>query len=206
MNLKRKFLFALISLLTAATLAACSDGEDQGKQQDDERGTEEKEMQKDTTEENGNSESGHEGMEHSGSGEVPDGLKEADNPKYPVGSQAIINADHMPGMKGAEATIAGVYTTTVYALSYDPTDGGKRVENHKWVIHEELEDPGANPLKPGNEATIDADHMPGMKGAKATIDTAEKVDVYMVDFTPTDGSEKVTNHKWVTEDELAPVK
>jgi hypothetical protein len=45
----------------------------------------------------------------SSSGEVSAGLKEAENPKYEVGSTAIIKAKHMnmEGMSGAEATIAG---------------------------------------------------------------------------------------------------
>lgn len=143
-------------------------------------------------------------MDHSGSGEVPADLKEAENPTYEVGSQAIIETDHMEGMKGAEATIVGAFDTTAYALTYTPTDGGEPVENHKWVIHEELENPGDAPLEPGAEATISADHMEGMDGATATIDSAEETTVYMVDFVPTTGGEEVTNHKWVTESELSP--
>lgn len=41
-----------------------------------------------------------------------------------------------------------------------------------------------------------------MKGATAEIESAEQTTVYMVDYTPTDGGEVVTNHKWVTEEEL----
>ncbi|MBT2679422.1 YdhK family protein [Bacillus sp. ISL-35] len=146
--------------------------------------------------------SAHENMEHSGSGELPEGLKVAENPKFELGSKAIITADHMQGMDGAEATIVGAYDTVVYSLSYDPTNGGERVENHKWVIHEELKDAGEKPLEPGDKAIINTDHMEGMKGAEAVIDSAVSTTVYMVDFTPTDGSDRVTNHKWVTEDEL----
>ncbi len=47
--------------------------------------------------------------------------------------------------------------------------------------------------------------MDGMKGATATIDSAEKTTVYMVDFVPTTGGEEIKNHKWVTESELSPV-
>ena len=142
-------------------------------------------------------------MNHNGSGEVPAGLKEAANPKFKVGSQAIINADHMPGMNGATATIVGAYDTTVYAVSYTPTDGGPKVTNHKWVIHEELKDPGSAPLSPGTKVTLEADHMAGMKGAEATIDSAEQTTVYMVDYTPTTGGDPVKNHKWVVESELS---
>lgn len=162
-----------------------------------------KAQQKPATEETSGS---HEGMNHSGSGEIPAGLKEAANPTYKVGDKAMINADHMPGMKGAEATISGAFDTTAYVVSYTPTTGGKKVTGHKWVIHEELENPGEEPLKPGDEAKMNSDHMEGMKGATATIDSAEKTTVYMVDYTPTTGGEKVTNHKWVTESELSPPK
>lgn len=148
----------------------------------------------------------HSDMDMSSSGEVPEDLKAAENPTYKVGSKAIINADHMKGMKGAEATIVGAYDTTAYTVSYTPTTGGERVDNHKWVIHEEIPNAGAEPLKPGSEVTLDASHMKGMDGAAAVIDSAEKTTVYMVDFTPTTGGEKVKNHKWVTESELSPVK
>ena len=143
-------------------------------------------------------------MHHSGSGEVPATLKVAENPTYEVGSEAIIETDHMKGMKGAVATIVGAYDTTVYAVSYTPTTGGERVENHKWVIQEEIKDADGKTFEPGAEVTLEADHMEGMKGALAKIDSAEKTTVYMIDYTPTNGGEKVTNHKWVTESELSP--
>jgi hypothetical protein len=145
----------------------------------------------------------HEGMNHSSSGEVPESLKVAENPTYEVGSQAILETDHMEGMKGAVATIVGVYATTAYVISYTPTTGGETVENHKWVIQEEIKNAGDKPLKPGTEVTIMADHMKGMNGATAKIDSAEQTTVYMVDYTPTTGGEKVKNHKWVTESELS---
>ncbi|MCM3089006.1 YdhK family protein [Bhargavaea ginsengi] len=140
---------------------------------------------------------------HSSSGEVPEGLKEAENPKFPVDSTAMMHADHMPGMNGVEATISGAFETTAYSVTYTPTDGGEPVKDHKWVIHEELENPGEAPLEPGTEVTLAADHMPGMNGATATIDSAEQTTVYMVDFVPSDSDEEVKNHKWVTEDELS---
>ena len=147
----------------------------------------------------------HSAMDHSGSGEVPEGLAEADNPKYPVGTKAVITANHMPGMKGAEATIVGAYDTTAYVVSYNPTNGGPRVKNHKWVIHEEIDQAPELPIERNSEVSINADHMPGMKGAVAVIDDFEETTVYMVDYTSTTG-EKVKNHQWVTEEELKPVK
>jgi hypothetical protein len=71
------------------------------------------------------------------------------------------------------------------------------------VVHEEIKNAGNEALKPGTTVTLEADHMPGMKGATATIDSAEHTTVYMVDFTPTTGGQPVKNHKWVTESELS---
>ncbi|MBB6735279.1 YdhK family protein [Cohnella zeiphila] len=144
-----------------------------------------------------------ESMNHSGSGEVPAGLKKAEHPAFPEGSRAIIKAEHMEGMNGAKATIVGAYSTTAYVVSYTPTTGGKRVTGHKWVIHEEIKDAGDKPFQPGDEVVLQADHMEGMDGAKATIDSAEQTTVYMVDYMPTTGGEMVKNHKWVTESELS---
>lgn len=189
MQKKRLGLFLLIGALLFA-LTACS---------------EEKEETADAEKVERAEGTGHEHMDMSSSGEVPEGLKEAENPTFEVGSNAIILTDHMEGMKGAEATIVGAYSTTVYAVSYTPTTGGEKVENHKWVIHEELIDAGEKPLAPGAEVKTDAAHMEGMADATVTIDTSEDTTVYMVDFTTTDGQE-VKNHKWVTESELSPVK
>jgi len=144
----------------------------------------------------------HGDMDMSGSGDVPAGLQDAENPTFNVGDQAVITEAHMPGMEGAEATIVGAYDTVVYSISYDPMHGGERVRDHKWIIHEEIVDAKADAYEPGDEVTVDAEHMNGMGGATATIDSAEETTVYMVDFE-LDNGERVTNHKWVTEDELS---
>lgn len=147
----------------------------------------------------------HSGMDHSSSGEVPEDLADAENPTYPVGSEAVINANHMKGMDGAVATIEGAYDTTVYTITYTPTTGGEKVEDHKWVIHEEIENAEEQPYEQGDEVVLNADHMEGMQGATATIDSAEDTTVYMVSYQDTETGEEVTNHKWVTEEELSPV-
>lgn len=215
--IKKKFMLGTMSLLAAFTLAACNNADEEmnptgsGDQTEmdssgDMNTDSEEDMDMDSDEEqNDDSEEGMDmdGMNHSGSGEIPDGLEEAESPTYEVGSQAVIEADHMEGMNGAEATIVGAFDTTAYAVSFTPTTGGEPVENHKWVIHEELEDAGEEALEPGAEAVIEADHMEGMDGATAEIDSAEETTVYMVDFTPTTGGEEVVNHKWVTESELS---
>ncbi|GLO65087.1 YdhK family protein [Oceanobacillus kimchii] len=212
----KKLLIGSVLIISAILLAACGGGSEDTSQNQDEETTQEDNQENTNTDsdsdENMESESGshgnmdHSGMSHSSSGEVPDDLQEAENPTYEVESQAIIESDHMEGMQGAEATIDGAYNTTVYTVSYTPTNGGDPVENHKWVIHEELENPGEAPLEAGTEVTINASHMEGMDGATAEIDSAEETTVYMVSFTPTNSGEEVSNHKWVTEGELSPVE
>lgn len=141
-------------------------------------------------------------MHHSGSGEVPDDLETAAAPAFPVDSTAVLQADHMPGMNGATARIGGAYETTAYSVSYTPTDGGEAVENHKWVVHEELANAPEAPLAEGDAVRLDAEHMPGMKGASAAIDSAQQTTVYMVDFEDAETGEPIANHQWVTENEL----
>ncbi len=195
---KSKVVLGLFLVSTAVLLAACN-GEDTDTTNDEEETD---------TESGGHSEGhmDHSAEEMSSSGEVPDELEEAENPTFEVGSQAIIVAEHMQGMDGAEATISGAFNTTVYTVSFTPTDGGEPVEDHKWVIHEELENPDDAPLEPGTEVVLEAGHMSGMEGATATIDSAEETTVYMVDFITTDTEEEVQYHKWVTEEELEPVE
>lgn len=202
-----KVILGIIPLTAVLTLSACasSNNEDstQHETQEESNMTDHNmEDMKDTGETEDMQEMDHSNMNHSGSGEVPEGLQDAKNPTFPVGSKAIIQSDHMTGMKGAEATIVGAFDTVVYTVSYTPTNGGEPVTNHKWVIHEELYGVGEEALEPGTEVTINAEHMEGMNGATATIDSTEETTVYMVDFTSTTG-ELVTNHKWVTESELS---
>jgi len=197
----KKMYFLSLSLSLLLVFGACSTNEEaQPTNEETENGGQEQ-----TNDATSEEHMDHSQMDMSSSGKVPEGLKEAENPKYPVGSKAVITDAHMPGMKGAEATIAGTYDTTVYTISYTPTTGGERVEDHKWVIHEELIDAGEAPLAPGTEVKTNAAHMEGMEGATVEIDSAEQTTVYMVDFTTTDG-EEVKNHKWVTEGELSPVE
>ncbi|EWG09112.1 YdhK family protein [Cytobacillus firmus] len=209
---KKSMLFVLLASLLLL-LGACTNAIDENAENNE--GTENTEESKDNEDMEGmdhdNMDDDMEGMDHdnmnmSGSGEVPEGLEEAASPTYEAGSKAIIESDHMSGMKGAEATIVGAYDTTVYTISYTPTTGGESVEDHKWVIHEELEGVGEERLEPGTEVTVNAEHMEGMDGATAVIDSAEQTTVYMVDFTPTTGGEEVKNHKWVTESELSPAE
>ena len=201
---RNKLIIGIVSMIAVLLLSACANETEENTGTETESNTEEKNDMESESD-------SHEGMDHSemnmsSTGEVPEGLEEAENPTYEVGSQAMIETDHMEGMKGAEATIVGAYDTTVYTVSYTPTTGGEEVTDHKWVIHEELENPDDAPLEEGTEVTMNAEHMKGMDGAVAKIDSAEETTVYMVDFVPTTGGEEVTNHKWVTESELSPVE
>ncbi|WP_144513265.1 YdhK family protein [Bacillus sp. FJAT-22090] len=200
--MKRKLVMVLVSLAITIILSACAgDEKNTNTNTNTNKNTPEK-VDMITEESKGID---HSNMDMSGSGEFPEDLKVTENPTFEVGSQAIIETGHMEGMKGAEATIVGAYDTTVYSVSYTPITGGERVENHKWVIHEELGEPQSAPLEPGTKVILTAEHMEGMEGATAEIDSAEETTVYMVDFTSTTG-EKVANHKWVTESELSPTK
>ena len=95
--MKIKLLLGIVSLFTVFTLAAC------GSNQEEPNATEGQDTD--------HSEMNHSDMSHSSSGVIPAGLKEADNPTYPVESKGILKADHMNGMKDAEATIVGAYNT-----------------------------------------------------------------------------------------------
>ena len=186
MKIRRSWFISLLTVIALLALSACSDKTDSGEKNDNEQNT----MMEHST------------MDHSSSGEVPIALKTAVNPTFSVGSTAIITDGHMEGMEGARATIVGAYDTTAYIVSYEPAKGGERVENHKWVIHEELIDSDLAPLAPGTEVKTTASHMKGMENATVRIDKAVQTTVYMIDYTATTNGESVKNHKWVTEDEL----
>ena len=200
---QRKLLMSLFSLSAAALLAACSTDTNT---EEASVGSESVSMESMVEESSSSSSEGMGDMVHDDSGVIPDGLMEAENPTYKVGDSVIMQAGHMEGMEGAEATIIGAFDTIVYEVSYDPSDGDPRVENHQWVIQEEIAETKdvEEPLEPGTEVTLEASHMEGMQGATATIESAEDTTVYMVDFEPTTGEEMVRNHKWVTEAELSP--
>ncbi|MTW86881.1 DUF1541 domain-containing protein [Virgibacillus dakarensis] len=204
----KKLLIGLVSLMIAFVLTACAGNDETAPKDNADKENESNENMDMNEEESDSMEEGmdHSGMNHSSSGEVPEDLTGAENPTYPVGSQAVMHANHMKGMDGATATITGAFETTVYAVSYTPTTGGEPVEDHKWVIHEEIEDPGEEPFEAGDEVVLNTDHMEGMDGATATIDSAEQTTIYMVSYTDTETGEEVKNHKWVTETELSPVE
>ena len=150
-------------------------------------------------------------MEHmhnfNGSAEVPESLakKAVENPTYAIGSKAISKATHMGGMmENVEVTIVAAYHTTAYETTFTMPDGTK-MENHRWIVHEEFINPASEPIAPGTEIKTTADHMEGMKNSIQTIDSSVETTVYIVDFVTADGHE-VKNHKWISEEELEPVE
>lgn len=192
---KKKIIASLFSLSAATLLAACSTNDG-----DTTNSVESQSVAVESSME----ESDHGDMVHDESGEIPEGLKVSENPTYQVGDKVEVLTDHMEGMEGAEATVVGAFDTIAYEISYDPVNGGPRVENHKWVIQEEIEDAEEVSFEPGTEVKIKANHMEGMEGATATIEASEKTTVYMIDYQPTTGGREIKNHKWVTDMELSP--
>ena len=204
--MKRSITLAALVLTSTLALTACSDATDNSDDADTTSTTtataetNETHQEDTTTADDG----GHD-MEHpEDGGPPPEGITEATDPTYPVGSEVMLTADHMPGMDGAQATISGAFDTTTYSVSYTPTDGGEPVTDHRWVVHEELVDPGEAPLPGGTEVVLNAEHLPGMQGATATIDYSTQETVYMVDIDT--GEMTMINHKWVTESEIQPAE
>lgn len=181
---------ALSAMLTGALVTGCSQAEEAAEQTTHDHSTMENNASHD--------------MEHPmDGGPAPEGITDATDPKFPVGTDVRLTADHMEGMDGAKATIVGAFNTYTYSVNYDPTDGGARVEDHRWVVQEELENAGDQRLADGTPVTILADHMAGMKGAKGDIAYSTDETVYMVDYQA-DGM-TMKNHKWVVESEIEPL-
>lgn len=132
-----------------------------------------------------------------------DQLTPAESPKYPVGTQVVIDTDHMPGMQGAKGVVSGAFDTTVYAVDYTAADG-TAVVNHRWVIAEEIENSAGKTFAVGDTVTLGMGHMESLGGAGLSAVIVQVVEgpVYMVDYDPTDGGARVVNHQWVSESEL----
>ena len=177
--IKKLFFMILGSLLI---LSACSNNDEKDKDTNDQK-----------------SES-H--MKHNDESKVPEGMKSTNEGEFKVGDKVTITAGHMPGMKGAEATVKGAYKTYAYVVSYKPTNGNEKVNNHKWVVNEEIKDAPKDGFNKGDTVKLEANHMSGMKGATANIDNVKKTTVYVVDYKSKDNGKIIKNHKWMTGNEL----
>ena len=69
-------------------------------------------------------------MKHNDESKVPEDMTSTNEGEFKVGDKVTITAGHMPGMKGAEAT--------VYVVDYKSKDNGKIIKNHKWMTGNEL--------------------------------------------------------------------
>lgn len=127
--MKRSITLAALVLTSTLALTACSDATDNSDDADTTSTTtataETNEThQEDTT----TADEEHGGHDHPADGGAPPaGIEEAEDPTYPVGTEVILTADHMPGMDGATATISGAFDTTTYSVSYTPAEGGARL-------------------------------------------------------------------------------
>lgn len=196
-----KLLLVTMTLLSVLLLSACGWG-DKEKNEPTEAGADVTNNLEGTDKQVGE-EAADESVEHAGhaEGQLPEGLKESEKPRFPVGSTAVINASHTDGMEGAIATIKGAYETTVYSVSYTPTNGAPFDENHKWFVEGEISGMGDGEIAVGSDVIINVNHQEGMLGAEGSVDTVEDTTVYVVDYTNSLG-ETVTNHMWLKESEL----
>src|SRR5690606_18378674 len=92
---KQKVVLGISSMLLIFLLSACANGGEPSQNENADNETETQENVNNSEEESDSTgEMDHSEMNHSG-GEVPQGLTEAENPTYPVGSKVILHADHM---------------------------------------------------------------------------------------------------------------
>lgn len=201
--MKNRGLLLIVAIFTSLFLVACGENDTQNGDKTEPASNATNNQEEMDKEVGDNMDGIHEG--HSTDGAIPEGLKEAENPIFPVGTKVKILGAHFEGMEGSEGTIVGAYNTIAYSVSYEPTTDEMPQENHKWVIREEIQGYGEDALEPGSEIIIDAEHHEGMKGAQGTIDTVQETTVYMVDFTSTTG-EEIKNHKWLIESELEAIE
>lgn len=68
---------------------------------------------------------------------VQEEIRDAGDARLPDGAPVILEADHMEGMQGAEATIARSTDETVYVVDYEAD--GMTMTNHKWVVESEMQ-------------------------------------------------------------------
>lgn len=140
---RKILIMGMLSLALAFILSACGGGNEETSPEENTDANTEESLEVDQPEDTNtntdeSTEMDHSNMNHSGSGDVPENLKESENPTYVVGSKAIIQEGHMEGMEGVTAVIDSAEETTIYMIDFTPTTGGEKVKNHKWVTESEL--------------------------------------------------------------------
>lgn len=127
------------ALSSAVALGGCTVDEDSDQSSEDTTSATTTASQQSSSSESSTSESSepsdsqdneaHHEMDHSmDGGGAPEGIAVDAHPTYPVGTTVTLTADHMKGIKGAKATIAGAFSTYTYEVDYTPADGGKPVK------------------------------------------------------------------------------
>ncbi|MCF1686064.1 YdhK family protein [Tetragenococcus halophilus] len=142
----------------------------------------------------------HMHMQHVESGDLPENIKEVENPKYPVGTTVELLTDHMSDILHAKAIVDGVYDTTVYSVTYSDTNTNDQIADHKWVVDGEVIYNGS--VDVDDQVTILDKLMDGMQGATATIERITTEPVYMIDYYSSDHGRWVKNHQWIVESAL----
>ena len=61
-------------------------------------------------------------------------------------------------------------------------------------------------FKVGDMAMIKEAHMEGMKGAEAKVVGAYDTTAYSISYDPINGGKRVTNHKWIIQEEIVDAK
>lgn len=125
----------------------------------------------------------------------------AAKPKFPIGSTVIIKSEHTKGMKDAKATVVGAYDTVAYSYSYTPP-GEAEVSDSKWIVDEEIVDENDVAFEVGDTVVTSANHKKGLQGSEVTIDSVRPTVAYILDYVDTSNNKKVSNYKWVIEEEL----
>ena len=131
--------FSFIILASGLILSACSSD----KEAEDKKANNHKE----------------EHMEHKSDSKTPENMKSTNDGKFKKGDKVTITEGHMAGMKNAKGTVKEAYKTYAYEVSYTPTNGGDKVNNHKWVVNEEVADAPEDGFKKGDTVKLEADHM-----------------------------------------------
>ncbi|MFK0728430.1 YdhK family protein [Rothia sp. BD8] len=65
-------------------------------------------------------------------------IRDAGSQRLADGTRVTLDADHMEGMDGAQATIVSSTDEPVYIVDYTTPDG-QTVTNHRWVVQSEME-------------------------------------------------------------------
>ena len=140
-------------------------------------------------------------MKHNDESKVPEGMKSTNEGEFKVGDKVTITGAYAR-YERCRSYCKGAYKTYAYVVSYKPTNGNEKVNNHKWVVNEEIKDAPKDGFSKGDTVKLEASHMSGMKGATVNIDNVKKTTVYVVDYKSKDNGKIIKNHKWMTGNEL----